>query len=783
MSTGRQVSFARGELTPTLHARVDASAYATGLKTARNGTVMRQGGFQNRPGSEFIAETSDSSQTCRLIPFIFNTTQAYILEFGENYIRVYRDGSLKTTVTTTYTEDEVWELDYAQSADVMKIAHPSHAPRGLTRTSDTSWAIADLSFTPEVGTPTSLSASGTGIVEYKVTAIDSVTGEEGLPTAAEQGGTLPTTSSIVDLSWYGPSGGAASYNIYRRSISTGADASAYTFGYVGSVPHSGAVGALQHFYDYGETANATIPPPSDRAVFASSDNYPSCVAYFQQRLMFGNSNNDPQTVWGSRTGAFTSFTKRSPIQDDDSIQYDIPGLQVNEVRHLLDLNKLVILTAGTEIVAQGNGDGAITPTSPGLKTQSYNGSSPIKPLTVNETALYVQAESSIVRDIGFEFQIDGYRGNDLTIFSSHLVDGYTISDWAFQKTPHSVVWAVRDDGVLLSLTYVREQQMLGWARHDTDGEYESVACIPEGNEYAVYVVVKRTINGSTQRSIERFYTRFIDDVKDMVFMDCAATYDGRNTGATTMTLSGSGWTHSDTLTCTASASTFVSGDVGNEVQLTDSDGSVIRLEITAFTSATVVTVRPNRDVPSGLQATATTDWALAKDVITGLTHLEGETVSVMGDGFVLASPNNPAYATVTVASGQITLDRPYGVVHVGLPYVSDLETLDIDQPQGETLSDKKKLVSRVSAKVYKSRGIFAGASAPSDDGLDGLYELKTRDSESTDDPPDLLTETVEINIRPEWNSSGSVCLRQVDPLPMTILSVMPTGLIVGGGGG
>jgi hypothetical protein len=304
--------------------------------------------------------------------------------------------------------------------------------------------------------------------------------------------------------------------------------------------------------------------------------------------------------------------------------------------------------------------------------------------------------------------------------------------------------------------------------------------VPEGDEDFPYFIVNRTINGSTARYIERMSTRKVDDIKDFVAMDSSLSFDGRNTGATTMTLTGSGWTYTDTLTLTASASFFAVGDVGNEIQLTGPDGTLIRLTITAYTSGTVVSVKPNKTVPVSMRVVALTTWALAVDELSGIDHLEGKDVCVFGDGFVVASPNNPAYPVYTVTAGAITLDKPYAVIHVGLPYLPDLETLNIDSVSNETMADKKIIISNVTMFVKKTRGVWVGARPPSDDEtnpLEGLEEYKARNEEVYDEPIALRGDQIEIKNQPEWNNNGRVFVRQVDPLPLTVLAIMPAGMI------
>ena len=183
-------------------------------------------------------------------------------------------------------------------------------------------------------------------------------------------------------------------------------------------------------------------------------------------------------------------------------------------------------------------------------------------------------------------------------------------------------------------------------------------------------------------------------------------------------------------------------------------------------------------MPADLQAVAVTDWDRAVDQVSGLWHLEGETVSVFGDGFVVASPNNASYDAITVTGGIVSLDKPYAVIHIGLPYISDAETLDIDTPTGETISDKAKLVGEVNMFVEDTRGLWVGSKPPASDVIDPLQDLrefKLRDIEDYDSPPSLTTENISVNIKPEWNSNGRVFVRQVDPIPSTILSISPAG--------
>lgn len=779
MTTLKQSTFSGGELSPSLYARADISKYQTGLRTCRNFIVARHGGVINRPGSKYISGIKDHSKTVRLIPFVFNSDQTYVLEFGNLYMRVYRNGvqveylGSPYEIATPYVEADLQTIQYAQSGDIVTLVHPSYSPRELARTGHTSWTLSTITFGIATPSPTTTGLSGGGTAVspnhwYGITAVDESTGEESLVSNLQGSTKKAEAGSPITINWtYPVSPSISEFRVYRMQDYA-------VIGRIGTV-----TGTATSFVDYGFDRDFTSWWPFTKTVFGSAGNYPSSVGYYQQRRIFAGPNNNNETVFTSRVGLPKNFLISTPLQDADAVTFTLSGKHVNAVRHLVELKRLVVLTSGGEWTVEGDSAGIITPTQINAKQHAYNGASIISPVIVNGTLLYIQARGSIIRDFGFDFEVDGYKGNDLTIFSAHLFDGYTIRDWTYQQIPHSIVWVARDDGKMLGLTYVREHQMLAWHRHDTDGVIEQVVSVPEGTEDAFYMVVNRTINGSTKRYIERILAQKPRELVDMVYMDSYLTYDGTYTGPITMTMTGGAtWGPEETLTLTASTSMFTVVDVGNAIHMTGSDGTIIRFLIAGYSNPNVVTGNVNKNVPASMRGVAMSTWATAVDVVSGLGHLEGKQVSVFADGFVVASPNNPGYAVLTVTGGSITLPRPYAIVHVGLPITSDLETLDIETTQSETLVDKNKLISSVTAYVEASHGAWFGLPPKEGEGLlEGMTEMNLRDTEEDDSPTDLETGPLEINIRPEWNSNGRVMIRHVDPTPLSVLAVMPSGLI------
>lgn len=486
--------------------------------------------------------------------------------------------------------------------------------------------------------------------------------------------------------------------------------------------------------------------------------YPSDVEFYSDRLFFARTSSQPQTIWASKIGNYVNFGKSVPGVDDDAITATLNARQVNAIADLVPLDKLIVLTTGGEWKTAAGQDDVLTPTTIAFKPQSYNGSSEVPALVIGNTALYVQNRGYVVRDIGYQFESDGYTGSDLTVFASHLTEGKPIVAWAYQQIPYSVVWAVREDGVLLALTYIKEQSVVAWTPMEIDGFVESVTTVPEGAEDAVYVVVNR----EGVRMIERLSSRLVTDIREGTFLDSFLSFDGRDTSGTALIVSvgGANWDVGEPALIGALAPVFAPGDVDDVVVLGYGAGLNIRLRITAYSSPTTVSCEIETPVPDAYRAAATADWAFARDAISGLDHLEGRSVGILCDGNVQDER--------VVSGGQITLDDHGVVVHVGLPYVSDFETLEINIPGRATTRLQNKIVKRVGLIVQDSRSIRAGAS------FEKLKEYEPRDvSTDPNAPPSLLNGCVKLWLEGGWVEQGHVCVRQSDPLPLAILGVIP----------
>ncbi|WP_421526754.1 hypothetical protein [Pseudomonas brenneri] len=779
MSSVLQPTFAAGELSPSASARTDIARYYTGLKLCRNFMVMPYGGVRNRAGTKFVCEVKDSTKRCRLIPFQFNDVQTYVLAFGDLNMRVMKDGGQVLysagpsvgqpfELALPYTQNDLGLLNFTQSADVMTFAQPSYKPRELSRLAHDNWTTAEISLAPRIAAPasaTAVSGGGSGVAQtwrYQITAVldDGNTLDESLPVTSN-----PITShadvASATITWPAVTG-ATYYIVYKDNAGAG------IYGFIGRAT------ALT-FTDQNITAVKTDTPPNGNDPFVGTGNYPGAVGYYQQRLVFAGSDLSPQTVWMSKTGLFKNFGFSTPNKDDDAITFTIASREVNRMRHLLGLRKLLGLTSGGEWTFSG-ADTGLTAKTVQASQEGYDGSAIVPPVVVGNSAVYVQARGSRVSSFGYSLNADGFAADDLTLFSAHLFRGRELTNVAYQKIPDSIVWYVRDDGILLGLTYLPEQQLVGWHWHDTDGFVESIACVPEGQEDALYMVVRRTVNGVQKRYIERMASRQITSIEDAFFVDCGLTYDGRNTdSAKTFTISGgSTWLFPEVVTMTAVGhAPFTLGSVGFDYSLKretmDENGDpvteIVRVEVVGYTSTSVVTVKLLVICPESLRGTAVSTWARQVKTLSGLGHLEGKTVSILTDGSV--------HPQRVVTGGSVSLQEAAGIAHVGLQYFSDMETLDLElKNANETVQDKKIAVTSLTVVVEESRGILAGTNK------NQLYEAKTNRYEY-EPPIELLTGQAQITIPNNWQGKGRVFIRQADPLPLSVLAVIPEVTIGG----
>ena len=804
-------SFVSGELGSKLDGRTDFDKYRTGCKTLENFLVHPQGAATRRVGTQFISEVKTSANKTRLIPFEFSTTQTYILEFGNQYIRFYKDkgqilsGGSPYEIASPYLTAELFEIKFAQSADVLYICHPNHAVRKLSRTGHTSWTLEELLFTygpflddnTETTTLSSSAISGNSvtITASATTGINNNTGFQttdvgrlvsigyGLgyaeitartSTTVVTADILETLAPKVNPSKLSKEISASDTTIVVDKIDdyaatgtiriddelityTGKDAATRSF--TGCTRGTSSTTAVTHrtlAFVYSTENIATTK--WKLGAFSNFSGHPACVSFFEQRLVFAGTNTEPQTIYFSKSGDYENFATGTLA--DDAMIYTIASNQVNRVRYLKAQRTLIIGTTGGEFTVTADGtDAAVTPTNLTIKKQSSFGTADVDALPVGNAVIFLQKAKRKFRELAYNFDSDGYVAPDLTILNDAVTDS-GINEFTYQQEPSSILWAVRDDGILIGLTYQRSENVVAWHKHKLGGSFgtnqfgivESIASISGTlDEDELWVIVKRTINGSTKRYIECFSDFDFDETNstDFKFLDSFLTYSGPST-----TLNG---------TISSSATSIVLTDASS---FTATGTILIDNERISYSGKSTNTLTGcTRGFNSTAAATHTTG-ATVKQVVnsfSGLSHLEAQSVGILADG--------STHANKTVSSGAITLDRYVNKAAVGLNYSSVLQTMRIEGGAEEgTSQGKTKRISKVVLRLFETVGVKVGPD---------LNNLETIPFRSSSDPMDTPVSTFlagdkEIEFRDDYNTDGFIFVKQEQALPCSVLAIYPT---------
>ncbi len=663
-------------------------------------------------------------------------------------------------------------LKFAQSVSVLYITHPNYPPTTLSFLAPTNWVFASVPFGTPVPTPTGPTLSVSIVTppstavnttyQYAITAVDG-TGQESIPVLTSQvtvNGNIGTTAGTATIGWNSVIG-AVSYNIYKAQVSyTGTIPSGVAFGFVGD-----ATGTS--FIDSNILPDFTTSPAFTNS-FPFNANNPGAVSFFQQRVYYAGSTTFPATFWASQPGAFNNFDSSNPIQSSDSITGTIVSNQLNQIRHMLPMPGGLIFLTGRAAFTLTTGQGAnstlaVTPLNATVMPQAYNGASDVKPIVVNEDIIYIQAKGSIVRDLAYNIYAAIYTGTDISVRSNHLFFQHTISQWAYAEEPFKLIWCIRDDGILLSLTFMKEQQITGWARHDTLGLFKSVIAIQEGQVDAPYFIVRRTLpNGTQVEWIERMMERNLTYGAEDSWAVDAGVRSSLGTPAATINISGS----SGSVSISAGASVFTSSSVG---QILRAGGGIIT--ISGFVSATqvngTVTQAITQLLSNGLPSPfASGTWSLATPATKffGLDHLIGQTVSINADGGVVTP-------RVVASDGSITLASPATKVTAGLGFQAQGQTmpLDVGEP---TVQGKRKKIAALNFKLSQTRGLKVGRT------LQTLIAMKDMNiSVPINSPIPLITGDARLIVDPLYDVPGQIWWQLDDPLPATVLGVIPEVVI------
>lgn len=769
-----QPSFAAGELSPYLYARVDLDKFHTGAALLRNLFVDYRGGVSSRAGTRFVAlaGSQDPALRVRLIQFQFSVDQTYSLELGHQYLRVLKNGGIVFSGGVPYTLPTPWQgpdiplLKFAQSNDVVTITHPNYPPYDLARLADDNWELSPVRFgttqdvpliaavvtadsTPQTpGNPTTYIKNV--FYDYVATAVNA----DGQESAASARGwvmgysfeQVQVTNTIILFN----SPGASYYNFYRARTFVSSTAlfppQGQTYGFIGTslggtlsdsnitpdfarTPPANkdpflpgqvlGVTVVSPGANYTEQATFTITDPTGSGavirplvdninrniqggivvrggvgytnptvvvddpgggtgasvglrVGPNSGTYPSVVTYFQQRKFFAATANQPSTYWATRTGQFNNMDSSIPTMDNDALSFTLAALQQNPIKFMIPMqNGLVVLTGGAAWLVTGAGQNeALTPTSVKQTPQIYNGCADVPPLVIGYNILYVQEKGYVVQDVKYDFLTSVYTGEDRTYLASHLFEDRTIVEWAWAEQPHRIVWACTSDGKLLSLTYIPEQKVYGWAQHETQGFVESVCVIPEGREDFLYLVVRR--NGV--RCLERMETRqgWIS-MLDVWGLDAALRYVGPATG-----------------------------------------------------------------------------------VVSNLSHMANQVASVVADGEYLGE-------LPVGADGRLTLPRQASNILVGYGYDTEFRSMYLDIPMQPTPQGRRKTMTAMTLRLLESRGVSAGRT-------DGQDKVPLKDNAQG---PELISDDVRVLLATAYETKGQVDVQGTRGMPWTLTAIIP----------
>ncbi len=833
--------FSAGELSPKMYGRFDLAAYYKGGRRVENFEVQTEGSAHFREGFIYSAKTR-KNRKARLYTFQISQTVSFILEFTQERIRFFaNNGQVKAAsqaitgitqanpavvtysgsdtyangdtviidgvvgmtqinggeyeiagvdtgantfqlvgvnstvftayssggsieeiieVATPYSATDIFELKFAQQGSDLYIAHPSHNPRKLTYTSATSWAISSHSpVQKEFGSPQNI----TGITKANP-AVVTYSGADNF----SNGNTvfLDGIIGMIELN-------DAEYTV--ANVNTGTN----TFELLG-VDTTG-------FSTY--TSAGTVQKVTDNpAPFLTTDEYPVSVAFYENRLVYGGSNNAPNTLYFSKSSETEDFTNGTEV--DDGVTYTIGG-QSNRILWMQGTSRfLAVGCLGDVYQVTGGIDNVITPTSISIKPTNSYGVADMMPIGRGLSVFYMQNNSLTLRSFEYDIQADGYVPLDRNTISDHITAS-GIAQIEFQESRPNIIWAVKNDGQLIGMTIEESETITGWHRHRTKGDFISVASLPRNTKYdQLWACVNRTIDGQSVYYMEYKadtpdYPRRMDYVlsdskadddaifanvlfekqKEYIHLDSALSYYGDDNlvAMTPAAVTGT------SVTFTAGGAFFDAGMVGREIWRKSVTGAEAgRARITSYASSTQVTCEILEDFDAAAAIPAG-EWYLTVGTVSGLQHLEGATVTIVTDG--------GQHPQRTVSGGSITLDRQASVVHVGLGYVGYLETTELEGGgTNGTVQTKPKVITSVGIRFLDTLYAKYGTSYYT------LEQIEWRTpSMKMDRPPELYTGDRKLIYANQtnddrdggWSRSKRVIISQDLPFPCNVQLIVP----------
>lgn len=493
-------SFASGELSPRLMGRTDSPKFTSGCEIMENFIALPHGGALRRGGTRYINEVKNSAHGTRLIPFEYSVTQTYVLELGDNYMRFYTKsngvfGQIQSAgaayeITTPWGHADVEEIQFAQNADVMWLVHPDYPPQKLIRKDHTDWELAAEAF--KKGPFNEVNQDETITLAFSST------------TDVNQ--TLTASQALFDQGHVGTD--------WLIDTKPGDNTGEVVWARVTAV-QSSTVATVDIKDDTAMPQDVNPTSLWQAPAFCTANGFPSAVVFYEQRLWYAGTEAKPQSFWGSKPAQYENFAPGA--NDDDGLFYTIATDRVNRIKWLAAQRVLILGTTGGEFRVSGGNESAITPTNIDVSRQTTYGSKMASPIYVGNEVFFVQRSGTKIRNVAYKWESDAFDSEDMTFLAEHITEG-GLRSLAYTQVPDNLILALREDGQLLMMTYAPNQEVVGWHRHVTDGQFRSVAVVSEDGPDQIVFVVERVVNGVTKRYIELY--------EPDIFMDSMSSYSG-----------------------------------------------------------------------------------------------------------------------------------------------------------------------------------------------------------------------------------------------------------------
>lgn len=742
-----------GEISPRAFGRFDSDKpiYKNGAAILENILVTETGGGMYRMGARYVAGIKNPTQVTLTPPvrferFRYSIDQEYVLEIGNQYIRLFANGgqvvsgTTPVEIATPFLQADLFRLKFTNKQDVMYITHPSYPTQKLIRLSATTFLLYQAPFIrgpfkdTNIGNVTITPSSATGATTLTATVPAWLAATSYLPgDYVTNAGIMyiclvPHTATAVfatDL--------AAGYWLARDFFQAGHVGSLWLVlnGVVLITVYSSSTvvtGTVQKepTGTAGDLGTTSATASWAEGSFSAVQGYPTACTFHEQRLVLGKL----QTIYGSRTAAYDNFDGggkpgQSAVVDANAYQYEISSNLSLDIRWMVSDTSLKLGTGGGTVTANDGTAVGITPLSPPtIIIDTDYAVQDIEPERIGGYAFYMQANSFELRQLVFDLIVERDKSDNMTILYDHILrDGGGVVQIARQQSPTDRIWCVRADGQLAVFTRNVDQQVLGWSRivmgytARSHGQVESIAILPQdGGDDQIWIVVKRNINGVDTRFVEYFTDEMFDQDWDPVRLDASVTFD--------VPVTITGVTNANPGVVTAPAHGFDNGDqikideiinyiniqlVGNQAVNVSYGMDDLNENIYLITNKTADTFQLTDTAGNVIDTTNFGTYIgggearLMQTTFGGLSHLNGEMVSVATDG---ALPS--AQQTYLVSSGQITLISPAAVVHIGLPYLGTLQLLPLGGDAQSVTHTKVRKVYKINAKVYRSAGGFVG---------------------------------------------------------------------------